>query len=405
MKRRPSTTSKKAAAGAASTHSSPSGSRETVLVITIGTSPSVLTSTIWALAHHEGILPHRVKVLTTRLGRELLMQHVFTPSPAFGGGTAWDALWLDLETQGFDLAGRLEFSPAAIRIFTAITPGERLPRELDDITTQSENEQVADAMLETLRGVMNDDSRVIASIAGGRKTVSALFYACVSLIGRGDDRIVHVVINEPFERADLQPPFFFPSQQCARLAGRGGQIVQAHDARLSVIEVPFVPLANLFPRELGRTPGRFSALVGEYRQAGQRHSLAEMRVVVYRGRSEIEVDGTTVGLPPREQLLMVFLAEHLLGGRSAFASVQELTDALERWRPQFAATRPANDLGDWRSKLEGAPLDEQDVRRAISNLGAKLRKEGPPVSILGTVLPKRGHFALALKKTQVRLGE
>ena len=45
--------------------------QETVLVTTIGTSPSVLTSTIWALAHHEQLLPHRIKeyVAQCPLGR------------------------------------------------------------------------------------------------------------------------------------------------------------------------------------------------------------------------------------------------------------------------------------------------------------------------------------------------
>lgn len=386
---------------------SPAPYQETVLITTIGTSPSVLTSTIWALAHHERVLPHRIKVLTTRLGRERLVQQVFTPSPDFGGRTAWESLCKSLEADGFDLTGRLEFAPsqAYLRVFTATPHGQRMPIELDDITSEAENEQVADVMLETLRGMMNDDTRIVASIAGGRKTVSALFYACVSLIGRSNDRIIHVVVNEPFDRADLKPPFFFPTQKCARLAGHDGRAVRARDAKLSIIEVPFVPLADLFPRELGRTPGRFSALVGEYRQAGQRQSLGALRVTVHRSRPEIEVCDTPVVLAPREQLLTIFLAEHLLAGRPACAGVQDLADAVEHWRPQFAATRPRDDLSDWRCKVDGTPLDEQDIRRALSSLGKKLRAAGPPVAILASALPQRGCFALALAKGQVRLAE
>lgn len=385
----------------------PAPDQETVLVTTIGTSPSVFTSTIWALAQNERLLPHRIKVLTTRLGRERLVQQVFTPSPDFGGRTAWESLCKNLEADGFDLTGRLEFapSPAFLRVFTAAPPGERMPRELDDITSQAENEQVADAMLETLRGVMNDDTRIVASIAGGRKTVSALFYACVSLIGRSGDRIIHVVVNEPFDRADLKPPFFFPTQKCARLAGRDGRTVRARDAKLSIIDVPFVPLANLFPKELGRTPGRFSALVGEFRQAGQRQSLGALCVTVHRSRLEIEVCDTPIVLAPREQLLAIFLAEHLLAGRPAFAGVQELADSVEQWRPQFAAKRPCDDMSDWRCKINRTPLDEQDIRRALSSLGKKLRAAGPPVAIFAAALPQRGCFALALEKGQVRLAE
>jgi CRISPR-associated protein (TIGR02584 family) len=381
--------------------------RETVLVTTIGTSPSVLSSTVWALAQQERLLPHRIKVLTTRLGRDKLVEQIFTPSSHFGGRSVWESLCECLEADGFDLTGRLEFapSPAYLRVFTAVPPGERMPRELDDITSQSENEQVADAMLETLRGVMNDDTRVVASIAGGRKTVSALFYASVSLIGRTNDRIIHVIVNEPFDRADLQPPFYFPGQKCARLSGRDGRTFRARDAKVSIIEVPFVPLANLFPRELGRTPGRFSALVSEYREVGQRQSLGALRVTIHRSRPEIVVNDMLVALAPREQLLAVFLAEHLLSGRSPFAGVKELADSIEQWRPQFTATRPHDDLSDWRDKLDGTSLDEQDIRRALSSLGKRLRAAGPPMSLFAASLPQRGRFALALTKGQVRLAE
>jgi len=34
---------------------------------------------------------------------------------------------------------------------------------------------------------------------------------------------------------------------------------------IELADVPFVPLRRLFPRELGRLPGRFTALVQQYR--------------------------------------------------------------------------------------------------------------------------------------------
>lgn len=379
--------------------------QDTVLVTTIGTSPSVLTSTVWALAQQEGLLPHRIVVLTTRLGRERLLKQVFTRVPEFGGNTVWESLCQTLEADGFDLAGRLEFAPepAYLRVFTATPPGKRTPEELDDITSQLENERVADAMLEALRGVMADGTRIVASIAGGRKTVSALFYACVSLVGRDDDRVIHVVVNEPFDRTGLQPPFFFPGQQCSPLLTADGRIVAAQSAKLSIINVPFVPLAKLFLREFRRTPARFSTLVADYREAGQHQSLTALQLTVHRRRAEIEVDGVPVALGPREHLLVLLLAERLLAGRAAFPSIKDLAVAVEERRKQFVSSRAGTDLGDWSVKLGCTCLDEQDVRRALSNFGIKLRKLGLPVARLAGALPQRGGFSLALQKKQVRL--
>lgn len=379
--------------------------QDTVLVTTIGTSPSVLTSTVWALAQQEGLLPHRIVVLTTRLGRELLLKQVFTGVPEFGGSTVWESLCQTLESDGFDLAGKLEFAPepAYLRVFTATPPGKRTPEELDDITSQMENERVADAMLEALRGVMADGTRVVASIAGGRKTVSALFYACVSLIGRDDDRIIHVVVNEPFDRTGLKPPFFFPGQQCSPLVATDGRTVAAHSAKLSIINVPFVPLAKLFMREFRRTPARFSTLVADYREAGQHQSPAEFQLTVHRRRAEIEVNGVLVALGPREHLLVLLLAERVLAGRAAFTGNKELAVAVEERRKQIVSARPGTDLNDWSAKLCGTCLDEQDVRRALSNFRVKLCKLGQPAARLAGALPQRGGFSLALRKKQVRL--
>lgn len=391
---------------------------ETVLVMTLGTAPSVFTSTIWALAQHERLIPHRIKVLTTRRGRDLLIEQVFTKSPEFGGKTAWEYLSKNLEADGFDLTGRLEFAPssASLRVFAAVPPGERMPRELDEITSQAENEQVADAMLETLRGVMNDDTRVIASIAGGRKTVSALFYACVSLIGRSYDRIIHVIVSEPFERGDLRPRFFFPEQKCARLVLPDGSSVRARDARTSVIEVPFVPLSNLFPRELGRTPGKFSVLIGNYRQEGQRQSLKSVQLIVCRSKPEIVVNGMPIALGPREQWLIIFLADQISNGHAAFFKQEEALEPMRKSFERLVAASTTKDPSDWRLKLkaswseawakietaEGIGIISGDIRRSCSSLAEKLRKSGHQGALLAASLPKRGRFAMDLTTEQVR---
>jgi CRISPR-associated protein (TIGR02584 family) len=396
----------------------PRAEREIVLVTTIGTSPSVLTSTIWALAEQQRLLPHRIKVLTTRLGRQRLIEKVFTPSPDFDGRTAWESLCESLEAGGFDLRGRLEFapSPAFLRVFTAIAASERIARELDDITSQSENEQVADAMLEMLRSVTNDDTQIIASIAGGRKTVSALFYACMSLIGRSSDRIIHVVVNEPFDCPDLQPAFIFPAQPKAKLKSRDGRSFCVRDAKLSIVEVPFVPLANLFPKELGRTPGRFSALVAQYREAGQRHVLDGLELVIHRSRREIAVNGQVVSLGPREQALLIFLAEQLHSKKPPFEKWRMALESLRDCLSRIASEAPLGDPSDWRrmlvegwctsfrniEKTEAADEAIAEIRRIVSSLGNKLRTARGSAASLAVALPEKGRICLALRAQQVR---
>src|ERR1019366_9499808 len=84
-------------------------------------------------------------------------------------------------------------------------------RELADIGSEQENSAAADFIMETVRGLAMDDGvRLVASIAGGRKTMSALRFSVRSFLGKEDDLFPHILINEPFESRGLKPPFYFP---------------------------------------------------------------------------------------------------------------------------------------------------------------------------------------------------
>ena len=65
-------------------------------------------------------------------------------------------------------------------------------------------------MLDQFRMVVEKaDATLIASIAGGRKTMGALLYGCMTLLGRETDRLTHVLVHEPFETG-VSLNFIFP---------------------------------------------------------------------------------------------------------------------------------------------------------------------------------------------------
>ena len=190
-------------------HESAQGGQIVLLSVT-GQSPAVLTETVWALAHEKpAIIPHRVVVITTTEGRNTLVKELLSPPE----NCVWDQLRQRLEDLGQDLSGRLQFGPTPhdIRVFTIFDPKLKRNRELADIGSEEENTAAADFIMETVRGLAMDDGvRLVASIAGGRKTMSALLFSVMSLLGKEDDLLTHILINEPFESRGLKPRFFFP---------------------------------------------------------------------------------------------------------------------------------------------------------------------------------------------------
>jgi len=178
-------------------------------------SPAVLTETVWALAHEKPpVIPDRVIVVTTAAGRDCLERDLFTPNPSFGGRTVWQALRRailprapnpksEIGDQRSEIRSQKSSIPPLtlepIRVIVAPDPATGRTRELADLRTPADNEAAADFLLEQVRAIVeNPDTRLIASLAGGRKTMGALLYACLTLVGRETDRLTHVLVNEPF---------------------------------------------------------------------------------------------------------------------------------------------------------------------------------------------------------------
>lgn len=363
-------------------------------------SPAVLTETVWALAHEpEPVVPARVIVVTTAIGRTEIVKSLFAPTARFSGRTPWDALRAELIALGHDLSDRLRFgsTPDDIRVITAVDPATGQTRELDDLRTPADNEAASDFLLEQVRGIVeNPDVHVIASIAGGRKTMGALLYACMTLIGRETDRLTHVLVNDPF---DTLREFYFPNQPGGPLTKPDPQnptkicTYDPQAARVDLADVPFVPLRNLFIKELGRTAGTFSRLVEACRSGIRRRAAETIRLTLDPVRAELEVNGITVKLAPNEMLVALFLALRAKQGEPPFPAYKDAVDELNLFREE--QVRVTKDSWDWRhARSMRAPWEERDLTRAVSDLRSKLRHRGGDAALLASCLPERGRCSL-----------
>lgn len=368
---------------------------EIILLAVTGMSPAVLTETVWALsAEEEPVIPDRVIVVTTLAGRERITTDLFSPRGEFGGRCTWDALRTSLQDAGHDLDGKLRFgtTPDDIRVITAVDPATCQSIELRDLRNLAENGAAADFLLDQVRGVAaNPDTRLIASIAGGRKTMGALLYACMTLVGREEDRLTHVLVSEPYETL---PGFFFPAQPGPALRTHAGN--EDHPPAAAVIEladVPFVPIRNLFQRELGRAAGSFSSLVASCRSGIRQRAAEEIRLELFLHRAALRLNHQELRLTDREHHLLLCLANLAKHERPPIPSYGEALDELERCAREWQTMIDEGKLP--RGTAAAATFgDEQDVRRVLSDLRRKLKSLGAAGHVLADALPERGRFSL-----------
>ncbi|MBE0542230.1 MAG: TIGR02584 family CRISPR-associated protein [Verrucomicrobia bacterium] len=377
-------------------------SSEIVLLAVTGMTPAVLTETVWALAHAQlPVIPNRVVVVTTRRGKEFMERELFSPA---SGGKA--DLWQTLRNQILGSAAENSrlLNLETIREISAPNPRTGRSEALEDFRTSAENAAMADFLLDQVRGLVETPGvELITSIAGGRKTLGALLYACMSLLGRETDRLTHVLVNEPFDNPGLSPRFYFPKQPIQQLTTSDGKTVLAKNGRIDLGDIPFVPLRNLFERDLIRKPCSFTELVNRCRRKVNEVASRNVNLTLWRSRREIEVNGVRVQTSNLQHVLLLFLAEP--GNAAACAQITKFDNALEPLRAfadKLYAQRKPDNFADWRAeaRLPGT-FDDQNLRRSLNELKNKLRDAGAEAAPLAPLLPARGRFSLDLAPTAI----
>ena len=174
--------------------------RRRILVAGMGTSPAVLTNAVWALAHQKKpVVPDEVVVLITKNGKELLRRELIDNG-------VWDEMLAEMKREKIGIDGRLVFGETSIR-----TIPDARGNEIDDLRTGEDNLRAADFMLSQLRQYTEDGGTELhVSIAGGRKTMSALLFSCMTLLGRECDKVYHVLLPQAIEFG-ATPTFYFPT--------------------------------------------------------------------------------------------------------------------------------------------------------------------------------------------------
>jgi CRISPR-associated protein (TIGR02584 family) len=236
-------------------------SHRSVLVSVLGSTPAVLTETVWALAQETAsTIPDEVVVVTTTHGDKALRQELLSPMGKHGSLTIWQALRKQILGPSYSTDPRLLL--AATRIISIADGATGTTRLLDDIRTAEENAAAAECILASVRQYTTDpETRLIGLLAGGRKTMSALLHAAISLSGRSHDRLVHVLVNSPFDEPTLVPRFYFCGQPGLKSHKTGdGRKVAHEDASIELTTVPVVALGELVADLTHKSPATFASL-------------------------------------------------------------------------------------------------------------------------------------------------
>ncbi|HNQ03693.1 MAG TPA: CRISPR-associated ring nuclease Csm6 [Thiobacillaceae bacterium] len=261
-----------------------------ILLAVTGLTPQVVTETLHALACRvdDAWIPTEIHLITTATGAENARLNLLV-------GQAWfHRLLADYHLP--DIA----FPVENIHI---LRDARGMP--LDDIRSPEQNTLAADFITETVRRLTEQpDTELHVSIAGGRKTMGYYLGYALSLYGRPQDRLSHVLVSEPFE---TNREFYYPTPYDHPIHVKRGDkevTVDARIARVELADIPFVRLREGLPERLRRGQAGYSQVVA-IANRGQEPPRLLLNVLQRR----VWVDDEPLSLGATEFVFLLWLAE------------------------------------------------------------------------------------------------
>ena len=345
--------------------------KKNILISGIGTSPAVLTETVWCLAHQSvPVVPDEVVVLTTESGKERLYAEILN-----GESSVWRRMCESLREDKVDIDGKLVFGKTSVRVIP-----DAHGNEIYDLRSGEDNLRAADFMLQQLRQYTeSSDTVVLASIAGGRKTMSALLFSCMTLLGREDDKVFHVLLPPEFE-GGVTPPMYYPVKGVTYTNRMTGKTYKSEKFQSELFEVPFVRMRGWYQEKFKNIPPSYRTLISKVQTVAPPAVVyPEIEIDAWNGWAKI--DGK---LAPMSKACFAMLL--LIADGCPSKNLHEKLLALHKQRGAAKCDWLASFQEGSRFADENCP---EDVYKVQSELRKKLRSAG--FAAAESLVPQRGN--------------
>jgi len=285
-----------------------------ILLMVTGRTPQVVTETLYALCVRQAppFLPTEVHLVTTAEGAQDARLALLAPETG----------WFHRLCGDYGLNG-IDFSQDQIHVIQ-----DAGGRPVEDIRTKAEHEACADLITEKVRAfTADDDAALHVSLAGGRKTMTYYLGNALTLFGRPQDRLSHVLVPQPYES---NREFFYPTPESRPLfIDPLKRYFDAKDAEVTLADIPFVRLRDSLPsrfKTLEQGQSSFTEVVAAMQQALEPPAVT----IDFRDRGLHLADGRFVELSGADLAFYVWLARR---GMVWAPAVRIPPKDQRRWKP------------------------------------------------------------------------
>lgn len=226
-----------------------------VLFSVMGETAAVLTETLYALVTQRNFIPTEIKIVTTEDGKRKALEELLDIQKG-----AYHQFIKDYGDK-YDLS-QIHFDENSILVIQ-----DRQGQALKDVRTLEANESAADQIVRSIGEICQDkDCQLHVSMAGGRKTMG--FYAAyaLSIFGRPQDKLSHVLVDREYECRG----FYYPTPDTYIIEnsygyGENKTIVKidAKEAKVELADIPFVRLGLGVSKKLEKNDISYSNAINK----------------------------------------------------------------------------------------------------------------------------------------------
>ncbi len=324
-----------------------------ILFLVTGMTPQIVTETIWALAcdpnNTDKWIPDEIQVLSTEYGLNQIQKRLFE-----------DGVFKQMQ-QDYPQLQSVVFNQKSLSVI------ENNQEKLSDIKTPSDNEALANEVCKKICQLTQDDNVSLhVSIAGGRKTMG--FYAgyALSLYGRSQDRLSHVLVEEKYEKA---VNFFYPTPNTYLVSSWSNEVVgDAKSAKVWLADIPFVRMRGVLDEENIIANKEFSEVVATIENV-----LKPITIRLDCNERLVYVGDTSCKLSPKEFALYLLAVEWRKDGKTLYHPSKEILndtigeDAMQRFNKIYQMYKS--------KKSDDIKVNFDYFSNALSTMKAKFKKD------------------------------
>ncbi len=258
------------------------------LLCVTGLTPQVVTETLYAIHNSHEPMPDTIHILSTAEGANRARLTLINDQ------------WLQRFYRDYQLP-----EPQDIQIHV-LKDNDGNP--LADIRSPQQNLAMADSITEKIRQMTLDPKTSLhVSIAGGRKTMG--FYAgyALSLYGRPQDRLSHVLVSADYES---HPQFYYPTPYSQVIYGNdpSRKPLDTRDADVTLADIAFVRLRHGLDQHLLQGKSSFTESV----QRAQQYFSAP-HLIINRSRRCIRINQHEIPLKPADMAFYLWILYRQFG--------------------------------------------------------------------------------------------